>query len=545
MKERKKIKIAILLDSFNIPQWQFQTIERLSNFLMVSIDLVVLNKTKKPITKNYSRILRKILYLLYEEIDMFLFGKGINLFKPKNSKNLFKNSKTLYVSTFKKGISTYIEEKDVENIKSYNLDIIIRFGFGILKGNILEVPKLGVWSFHHGDNKEIRGSSPCFWELYYKKDVIGLTLQILSNELDGGKVIYKSFSSLDRFSLIKNRKKIYSASIFGIERVIKRYIATESFNYNEKKLDIYDNPLYKNPTNYTMLLFFGKLFYRFSKKLFFNLFSKNRWHLAIMKNNLPRISGRKLKIIKSPKGTFWADPFFFKCDDTNEEFIFFEEYSYSRKLGHLSVIPYKDLKSSNVSNSKIIIKENFHLSYPNVFKYNDEYYMIPESSQSNELRLYKSTKFPYDWEFQSTLIDNIKCWDPTLFYKDKKWWLFVNVSEHPGIESTDELFLFYNDILISKEWVSHPLNPIVTDVRTARCAGKIFEYENDIIRPSQNCAPNYGHGLVFNKILELNENSYKEEIIDAVLPNFSRKIIGVHTFNFNINNIVSDCLIKE
>ena len=41
-------------------------------------------------------------------------------------------------------------------IGGYDLDILLRFGFGILRGKIIDVPRYDAWSFHH-DDREIRG----------------------------------------------------------------------------------------------------------------------------------------------------------------------------------------------------------------------------------------------------------------------------------------------------------------------------------------------------------------------------------------------------
>ena len=42
-----------------------------------------------------------------------------------------------------------------------------------------------------------------------------------------------------------------------------------------------------------------------------------------------------------------------------------------------------------------IINEPFHMSFPNVFKFENEFYMMPENSESNQLRLYNAVDFPY------------------------------------------------------------------------------------------------------------------------------------------------------
>ena len=70
-----------------------------------------------------------------------------------------------------------------------DLDFLVRFGFGIIRGSVLEAPEYGVFSYHHGDLREYRGRPAGFWEFMEGADTIGVTLQQLTDELDGGGVI--------------------------------------------------------------------------------------------------------------------------------------------------------------------------------------------------------------------------------------------------------------------------------------------------------------------------------------------------------------------
>lgn len=70
-----------------------------------------------------------------------------------------------------------------------DLDFLVRFGFGIIRGNVLDAPEYGVFSYHHGDLREYRGRPAGFWEFMQDADTIGVTLQQLTDKLDGGNVI--------------------------------------------------------------------------------------------------------------------------------------------------------------------------------------------------------------------------------------------------------------------------------------------------------------------------------------------------------------------
>lgn len=155
--------------------------------------------------------------------------------------------------------------------------------------------------------------------------------------------------------------------------------------------------------------------------------------------------------------------------------------------------------------------------------------MIPETCENRTIEIHKCTDFPYRWELHKKIFENIDAVDTTLFFHNKKWWLFTNIQENPCTATyDDELFLFHSDDPLSENWTPHPLNPIVSDARKARPAGKIFEQDGNIFRPSQNCGGRYGRGLNFNKILKLNETEYEEVQMGTYEPEWDNSLSGFH-----------------
>ena len=67
----------------------------------------------------------------------------------------------------RKGLDIF-SKKDFDDTPKYDLDLIIRFEFDIIRGNILDASRNGIWSFHHGDNRINRGGPSCFWEIVHK-----------------------------------------------------------------------------------------------------------------------------------------------------------------------------------------------------------------------------------------------------------------------------------------------------------------------------------------------------------------------------------------
>nr|WP_305794631.1 formyltransferase family protein [Halomarina rubra] len=79
--------------------------------------------------------------------------------------------------------------EDVVDDIAADTDVVLRFGFGIIKGDVLTEPKYGVLSFHHGDLRRYRGRPVGAWEFLEGADQAGVTLQRLTETLDGGAVV--------------------------------------------------------------------------------------------------------------------------------------------------------------------------------------------------------------------------------------------------------------------------------------------------------------------------------------------------------------------
>ena len=90
--------------------------------------------------------------------------------------------------------------------------------------------------------------------------------------------------------------------------------------------------------------------------------------------------------------------------------------------------------------------------------------------------------------------------------------------------------LFYSPSLTG-EWHFHPSNPISTDIRFNRGAGRVFQRGNNWVRPSQSCCPIYGYSFSFNEITELSEERYSERPFLTVTPDVWKGFCGVHTYN--------------
>ncbi len=538
----KKIKVALLLNSYTQPTWIKEMIDKLQESEACYIQYVYLpkkNNKQKNIFAKLKDNFSSIFFKAYELIDKnLLWNTKSNPFTKVYLDNL-QAIPYREIDIEKKKVSEYVKPSDVEFIKKQETDVIIRLGLGIIKGQILNAATYGVWSYHHGDNRINRGRPPGIWELINQEPTTGITLQILSDSIDGGTVLFKGHSKTYPFSLFLNKCNYYWKGVFVIPREIERLkkIGHNAY-FNSKKnlnssVNIYDRPLYKNPGNVKMLGFLWRLFIKIISGYFNKYLWENTWKIGFTKET-GGIDLRKSKYLTPPKNTLWADPFLFSFKD--KKYLFFET-KYKSHPGFIQCCEFSE--KDGCSEPFPVLKLENHLSFPFLFEIDGAIYMTFENFQSEKLDLYKAKDFPYHWEYYLTLL-NGKFADPVILWHEGYYWLFANYTEHNNASMHDELYLFYSENLFTTKFYKHPLNPIASSPRYSRNAGNIIKNNDEMLRFSQDIEHTYGKRVNVNKIVGLSTNEYEEVTIDKIETAWDKKFKGIHTFQKLNDDVVFD-----
>lgn len=267
--------------------------------------------------------------------------------------------------------------------------------------------------------------------------------------------------------------------------------------------------------------------------------SRIGWTLVLRLGGTPLDPGAPVigshALLRATKG-WWADPFVVSAQ--GRKLLFVEEMA-DPKLNNAN-IACVELTDGGARRLGVALDEPGHLSFPQVFAWQGEWYLTVESSYDRRVSLYRATGFPLEWVRVRDLVTGRVCVDPTLHHHDGRWYLFTNVAES-GNSTHDELFLFVADTL-EGEFVPHPASPIVCDVRRARMAGRLFHHRGRLIRPAQDCGPGYGNAVVFNEVLELGPTVYRERQLSRLAPYLTRRVDGCHTYNVDGGVEVLDVL---
>ncbi|HAS8348793.1 TPA: hypothetical protein I7712_20400 [Vibrio vulnificus] len=527
-----KLRVSFLVDSTKIQKWQRDLIEEIANDESFVIDSILTPGMINAEEERKDSGSNNVLFKMYRGLDKKIFGSG--LLDIVDVSSYQENYEFLRLDYKKVGYRDYINKDSIDNIKKRNIDVIIRLGFRILSGEILTSCKFGIWSFHHGDNRVNRGGPAGFWEIFNKETITGATLQILNESLDGGTVIDKCFTRTRFYSLAKNKECIIEASNILILSRLKKLNTSRSVNAvrderaDNRPIDIYDRYIYLSPTFLQLMKYICVISKEIYSMFFNKIFLRDEWFVAFKRYNKKSINLSSLTILKNKKGYFKADPFLFKKEQKN--WIFYEECKINNGKGWIEAYCIEDDVAFHV------LEEAWHLSYPNVWRHNDNIYMMPQSD-NGEVNVYICEEFPSKWKLLNTVIssDKYQFGDPTLCVSGGKNVLLLTVYDN-NLKANDHLYAISDVDVYEGQYTVDNLQLINSDVRNSRCAGKILKMGGYEYRIAQNCEEGYGVAINVNLL----KDDLKGDLVESISPDFIKNANGVHTLNINDEYICVD-----
>jgi hypothetical protein len=205
-----------------------------------------------------------------------------------------------------------------------------------------------------------------------------------------------------------------------------------------------------------------------------------------------------------------ADPFLVSEGGSLQ--LFFEVLNRRSGRGEIALATSGDGRSWTYQGR--VLAEPFHLSYPHVLRWKDEYYLVPESSECGEVRLYRATDYPMGWEHVATLLTGSPFHDATPFEHAGSWWMFVETD--PLLRSST--LRLYHAPSLSGPWAEHRMSPLRDDdPRAARPAGRVLFVDGRPVRLAQDCEGEYGRRVHGFAIDTLSEEEYAETPLGTVL----------------------------
>lgn len=224
------------------------------------------------------------------------------------------------------------------------------------------------------------------------------------------------------------------------------------------------------------------------------------------------LSGPTFKVVPDPGHSFFADPFPITRD--GRTFVFVEELDHRVGKGFISAIPFDE--TGPCGSSIVAIEEPWHLSYPFLIEHGGELWMIPESTNANDVALYRCTRFPDRWKRAATLIDGVSLSDATVFEEGGRWWMFG--TDHDGEGGWSDVLTIHSAPSLFGPWTAHAANPVMVDRTAARPAGAVFRRDGRLFRPVQDCSDGYGAALAIAEITRLDDEGYEQVVHHRLAP---------------------------
>jgi hypothetical protein len=203
-----------------------------------------------------------------------------------------------------------------------------------------------------------------------------------------------------------------------------------------------------------------------------------------------------------------ADPFLIR--DRQRWWMFFELLNWHENKGEIGLAESPD--GLHWEYRQRVLVEPFHLSYPHVFAWQGDHYLVPESRQARQVRLYRAVDFPIRWEQTAVLVNDCDLVDATLFVADDGWNMLAG--DRTGGQN-GRLRLYTSSSLLGP-WQEHSCSPVVdNDPAIARPAGRVLVEDGRILRFAQNCSAAYGVDVRAIEIVSLTQHQYEERTVDS------------------------------
>lgn len=532
---KKKTSVGLLVNSKNLTYSTWNLIERSLKSEHYEIKHIFING---DVNRKIS--LNKIFFWLITKIEKIFLIFQTNLTESLEMRNLdnYKINYTFINPKFKNNYTIYYEDGELDKIKNLKLDVLIRSqGNSILKGKILSLCKYGVLSIHGGDTFRYRGGPRGFWEVFENNEVSSYIIQRLTEKIDNGIILVRGDILTSSTFLVNSCRLLIKANVFLHNLLIKINDVNDSFVSHKNEFHHY--PIRKIPGFFNIIKYvfivFKRLIQKFTNKCLF----KRKWRVALsISENLDSISFNESFEVETSLNKFIADPFLISHDD--RKILFVEEFINSQKKGVISAYEiFINNKKITTKKLGVAIEESFHLSFPYVFKDADKIYMVPESEDNKDIRLYECIKFPLQWKIKKILMKNISAGDNVIFKKDNLWWLLTNLDSSMLVDNHSELHIYYSPDLLGN-WKPLKNNPIINTSTRARNAGLIFD-DKKIIRLFQKHKINeYGKSIGGAEIQTININDYSEKDIISIGPDLIKNNKRIHTLSLCENLVAFD-----
>jgi hypothetical protein len=536
------LRVVLLLDDLLVPAWIHEMLAEIRKIRNVEIVLVVLPShgsdragAQGGWLRSMTAWVNRLAYSLWTRNDRLRHKALPDAFRAVNAEELLSACPKLRASVRWDAEILKVGDDDLEQIRRSRPDVILQLCSASLQGELLKAARFGVWSLHHGEHAATRGSPPAAWEVLCGEPTTGSMLEVLTDSVDGGQVLQESHAATELDSVLRNRSNCYWKSA----RFIPRALDALSAALSAAPPAAWPPPQAQSYRPYSKLLrgvpgngavcwgIFRRVLKEMADRVRRKVF-REQWFIAWRLRESPEDPNNvfcRFQHLRPPRDRYWADPFPVRMGTSY--YLFFEEFPRWAKKGRIVV---SEMPAGGAwGEPRVVLEQPYHLSYPCVFFWEGQWFMVPESAANRTVELWRSVDFPCRWEQDMVLFQNVKAADSTVVEIEGRLWMFTCMAAE-GARAYDELFLFHATNPRGP-WTPHRRNPVISDARCARPAGKPFLWNGRWLRPAQDCTGTYGRRMTVREIEALTPEEYSEREVCTIEPQWAPGLLATHTLN--------------
>ena len=414
-------------------------------------------------------------------------------------------------------------KQNISELKEYDLDLLIAFELNKPSQILSQASRLGLLSFYHDEQNQQFKYPICFEEVLKKQNKTSFNILHVAPQTQKVMRILKG-SFITHSFFLTNQRNLFLRRNFYMQKILKDIYQGKNINGKSLKLESQISKI-ATPRIMDQFRYIIHVSSIIKNRILNRIISKkDNWNVGINFSSWKDFDFINSIVFKNPDGHYLADPFILK--EGAETYCFVEDYDWSKGKG--SIAAYQ-ISSGKLINLGIVLEESFHLSFPYIFKHESKIYMLPESSDNMDIRIYESVEFPTKWKLKTIIKENISAADSMIFSRKGMWWLFSNINPIGGRDYCSELSIFYTDNPIDGEWMPHEKNPVIFDPSSARNGGMVLDNDSLYrVGQIQTFGMYGGGGVSINQIVELTPSSYKEQSVLKLYPEFQQGIKGAH-----------------
>jgi hypothetical protein len=516
------LRIGVVLDGMQAPAWAAWALKEIRAREGLELALGI---TSDRIEKRQ----RSVLFALYEALDRRVFRDRSDALERVDISALLEGVPVMRLPAPSEQTDAYDDSVPATASDESALDVLVCAGTPPAPGKLPFVVRHGIWYLHLGDPRRNGDEPALFWEVFSAEPAANAALEAVDETPEEHRVLYRSATPTDPISLQRTRNAAYWKSARFVIRRLEDLAARRWTPHLERPVTRRQQG--RVPSNADAVRHMTRLAGRVTKRRLRSAAYRRQWFLGIRQrraDTLPHEDPSPWQVVSPPVDRQWADPFVFERD--GETLVFFEQLGYGDAKGELAVARLE--RDGELSDPEPILRAPHHLSYPYVFRNGGDTFMIPESGEAQRVELWAATDFPTGWSPVEALLEGVQAVDASVLHHDGLYWMWVSQPFADG-RLGDETFLYFSDQLDSG-WTAHPRNPVVSDARCARPAGRPFLHGDAVIRPAQDGTGGYGSRLVFNAVEMLTPDEYRERAVGSLDPSWAGEHnLCVHTYTFD------------